>query len=469
MKRPRFTIRFLLILAALVAVVITTHQQRTPIHQAITTLQARGAKIELHPSYVPWFHRWTRNYFADPITVDMSKGNFASNEDAKSIAVLKTIERLYIPHATMNYRGVELIATLPRLKRLALWECGQIHGNSAELLSHCKSLEVVDVHGTYINGTELEAFLDLPKLQRLVFPARFTNSEDRWLNSSMIAALVDAIPSLVPVGKCYLYDVDDEDAQRFLDMDTSRVTDLLVRRGRFSDKTWRRIKELKLNELDLQHVSISDAQLALLDSSRIGTLDIYFGKDWPHDQVTSAGIFDYLREGITEIELYDNLVSFHDEARYGHRVRVSTDRDLITDRALQQWVDGGLREIKLSHIDHCRAKMEMLARLNPKLRLMLADESQHWGLIAQMTNLESLRLYPLESLEKPFQFTEQHRLTMLKIGGSIEISRDDLIEIAKLKQLSWLDLDNKNTLGDRDLQLLSGLQHLETIRLENGK
>ena len=109
MKRLKFSIRFLLITAALVAVAIAIHRKRKPIHVAIKKLEARGAVIEYQASSVPWFHGLTNNYFANPVMIDMGSYR-ANNEDAASIAALPSLERLYLKHAQMNHRGVEHIS-----------------------------------------------------------------------------------------------------------------------------------------------------------------------------------------------------------------------------------------------------------------------------------------------------------------------------------------------------------------------
>ena len=456
-----------MILSAVVAVVITVHLRRKPIRLATKTLLLRGAKIEYAGSSIPWFHRLTDNYFANPIAIDMGHCR-ATNEDAESIALLRSTERLYLKHAKMSHHGVERIATLPKLKRLALWSCRSIGGDSAELLSKCRSLEVIDVHNTRINGADLRFFAELPRLQRLVFPARFTTPETQWLGSESLRALSESIPELVPVGKCYLYGVGDKDLHRFLDMDTSRVTRLQIRDGSFSDSVWRRLNQLKLGELDLQSCPVSDAQLATLDSEKIKVLELYFPENWQQTQVTASGLFGYLRHRVDEIRIFDGYAQFfdHQYSEFSHRLRISCDTELFPKEVLSQWIDSGVMEITVFRSD-AKPILKALGDLNRSIRLTLIDKSQHWDQIRRMTSLDWLTLHTRGTLERPVGFTEQHQIRHLEMTALTQMTREDFRGIAKLKRLDWLVLRIRNPPQD-ELDELSELEQLEHVII-NGK
>ena len=353
--------------------------------------------------------------------------------------------------------------TLPNLKRLALWGSGQIFDNSAELLSRCRSLEVVDVHDTRINGSGVAALAKLPRLKKLIFPARFTSAEHDWVGSDAIRSLSESAAELVPVGKCFLYGVGDDAMHRFLDMDTSRVTSLQIRDGAFSDAVWKRMKQLQLGELDLQSCPVSDDQLAMLDAKRIRVLELYFPDGWDKPQVTVKGLSRFLGDRLDEIRINDSYAQFYDSqfSSNWHRIRIASRRELFDNESLTHLIDAGVKSITIFREDSPRM-MEHLAELNPKVRLTLIDESQHWEQIERMTNLDWLTLHTRGNLERPMRFTGQHTLKHLEITGPIAFTRDDLRSIAQLNQLGWLELQSRQPLTS-ELDELSGLSKLRKV------
>ena len=462
MKRLRFSTRSLLVIATIVAIAMAIHRQRTPIHQAVAALAARGAKVTFPSDSYQWFHRATWNYFANPVAVDMT-GLRGGDEDAAQIAVLTSLENVYVTRSQLSVDGVGLICSLPELKRLSLWGSYGVHSDAIDELVKCKNLEALDIHETRIDGGDLERLDQLPNLRRLVFQAPSISNGSGWMSKRAIAT-VARIETASPVGKCYLRALGDEDMQRFLSLDTSRMVEMQLRHCKFSDQVWRQLGTLKLRELDVQFTPFGDAQLRMLRGDRIDELQIHYGPQWSGERVTIPAVVEFLQGKIDEITLIKQFLVIKDaDQTDGCRLQMDVlahsprkpDFDLLTE--------AGLSRVTLMLGESRTEKLRILAEINPPIELDLHGTPQHWDLIKQMTRLKSLRIYA-PSIDKPIRFSPQHQLESLTISGRFTVGQPELLEIAKLRRLRRIELTNSNPLDGR-LSVLDQLPDLKSIQV----
>jgi Leucine-rich repeat (LRR) protein len=83
------------------------------------------------------------------------------------IARLKNLRRLDVSGAKLTPAGLKVLAGMPRLERLSLWNCKAIDDSAAAVLGGLRSLRIVDLSDTAVGDGTLRVLAGLPELRKL--------------------------------------------------------------------------------------------------------------------------------------------------------------------------------------------------------------------------------------------------------------------------------------------------------------
>ena len=346
MKRLKFTIRTLLLLAVVVAVGIVIYQRQIQIREVVRRFESFGGKVEYQKGTLDWFHLRTDHFFANAVTVDLSRSR-AGRGDLVGIEHLSHLEKLYLNRTSIGYQDVAELAKCERLKRLALWGNSNIGSKSIDELVKLPNLEVLDIHQTRIMPVDIGKLGSLPKLERLVFSPDFHSQEENCMNGEVMRQL-STIRHLQPTGDCFLWEFDAEEVQMFCASDTSRVTGLIFRDSEFDDDACRALNTVKTRDLDIQSCDIDDRRLMLIDHSQFGRIDIFNRREQEIPDITLEGLTRWIPPGLDEVGLHDDRVEFEHAPRFNWTFRLSINTPPLNQALLKQWIDLGMTEIQLS-------------------------------------------------------------------------------------------------------------------------
>ncbi|WP_372896007.1 hypothetical protein [Stieleria sp.] len=465
MKRIRFSIRTLLLLAVVTAVGIVVYQRHARIHSTVKRFESLGGTVRYRASVLDGFHSRTGHFWATPIEVQLSHSRIHRG-GLVGIEHLESLERLYLNRTGIANDDVAELVKCKRLKRLSLWGNHNITSGAIEHLLTCPMLEALDVHETRINPSTLGRLSDLPRLSRLVFSTDFYYQESSRMNGSVMRQLA-SIDQLQPVGSCFLWDFDADEIQMFCQTDTSRLDKLLLRECELTDQACRAISALRARELDLQLCDLDDRRLQRIDPTRFGRIDIANRKGTVRPDITLEGITAWLPtgmpSGLRAVGVYDGYVEFMDHLSTRWKYRLTIPTQPLSRALLQKWLDLGLKELDLNVEENLARDLELVAAINPPIDLLIRNHLFVWPFLSQMDQLQRLTLY--NDVSTPLRFVDGLSLRSLSLYGRFYPNKGTFQEIAKLKQLSWLHLRNRNLVTMEDVQPLGALQHLTTVRI----
>ncbi|PAY21239.1 hypothetical protein CKO51_01265 [Rhodopirellula sp. SM50] len=461
MKRIRFSIRTLLLLAVITAVGIVVYQRHARIHSTVKRFESLGGTVGYRASFLDGFHAWTGHFWATPIEVQLSHSRIRRG-DLVGIEHLESLERLYLNRTGIAVDDVAELVKCKRLKRLSLWGNHNITSGAIDHLTTCPMLEALDLHDTRINPSALGRLSELPRLSRLVFSAEFYHQESSRMNGSVMRQLA-SIDQLQPVGSCFLWDFDAEEIQMFCQTDTSRMDKLLLRECELTDQACRAISALRARELDLQLCDLDDRRLQRIDPTRFGRIDIANRKGTERPDITLDGITAWLPAGLRTVGVYDGYVEFIDAPSTRWKYRLSIPTQPLNRALLQKWLDLGLKELDLNVEENLTRDLELVASINPPIDLLIRNHLFVWPFLSRMDQLQGLTLY--NAVPTPIRFVDGLSLRSLSLYGRFYPNKGTFQQIAKLQQLSWLQIRNRNLVTLEDVQPLGELKHLTTIRI----
>ncbi|MCS7467399.1 protein phosphatase 1 regulatory subunit 42 [Stieleria sp. ICT_E10.1] len=461
MKRIRFSIRTLLLLAVVAAVGIVVYQRHARVHSTVTRFESLGGKVKYRASFLDGLHARTGYFWATPIEVDLSHSRIRRG-GLVGIEHLESLERLYLNRTGIAVDDVAELVKCKRLKRLSLWGNYNITSGAIDHLTTCPMLEALDLHDTRIVPSTLGRLSDLPCLSRLVFSAEFYHQESSRMNGSVMRQLA-SIGQLQPVGSCFLWDFDADEIQMFCQTDTSRMGRLLLRQCELTDQACRAISSLRAGELDLQLCDLDDRRLQLIDPKPFGRIDIANRKDTARPDITLDGITAWLPMGLRTVGVYDGYVEFIDEPSTRWKYRLTIRSRPLRRALLHKWLDLGLKELDLNVDENLARDLEIVAAINPPIDLLIRNHLFVWPFLSQMDQLQGLTLY--NDVSTPLRFVDGLSLRSLSLYGRFYPNKGTFQEIAKLKELSWLQIRNRNVVTLEDVQPLGALQHLTTVRI----
>ncbi|WP_147869205.1 leucine-rich repeat domain-containing protein [Stieleria maiorica] len=461
MKRLRFSIRTLLLLAAVTAIGILGYQRQTRIREIVQRFESLGGKVHYHSSVLDTFHRRTDHFFATPTQVNLSHSRLRRG-GLDGIEHLKSLQRLYLDRTSIAADDIAELAKCKQLKRMSLWGNHHLTSGAIDHLLDCQSLEALDIHDTRIAPAKVGRLGELPQLQRLVFSPEYYNQKSSRMTGDVMRQLA-SIEHLQPVGSCFLWDFDAEEIQLFCRTDTSRVDKLLLRDCELTDDACRAINTVRARELDLQSCTIDDRRLHLIDYRNFGRIDIFNRNETSTPDVTLAGITGWLRPGLRKVGLFDTRVEFvyWGDAFWRYRLSIASPR--LNAGLLRSWVSLGMRELDLNVQEHLEHDLEVVASMNPPIELLVRNHLFVWQYIARMNRLQELTLY--NKVPTPIRFTDGLSLRSLDLQGRVYPTKATFREIAKLERLSFLVVRNRNQVTLDDVQPLAELKQLTTIRI----
>ncbi|QDV82606.1 leucine-rich repeat domain-containing protein [Planctomycetes bacterium TBK1r] len=461
MKRIRFSIRTLLLLAVVTALGIVVYQRHARIHSTVKRFESLGGTVRYRASVLDGFHARTGHFWATPIEVQLSHSRIHRG-GLVGIEHLESLERLYLNRTGIANDDVAELVKCKRLKRLSLWGNHNITSGAIEHLLTCPMLEALDVHETRINPSALGRLSDLPRLSRLVFSTDFYYQESSRMNGSVMRQLA-SIDQLQPVGSCFLWDFDADEIQMFCQTDTSRMDKLLLRECELTDQACRAISALRARELDLQLCNLDDRRLQLIDPKPFGRIDITNRKGTKRPDITLEGITAWLPNGLHSVGMYDGYVEFMDQPSTLWKYRLTIPTEPLSRALLQKWLDLGLKELDLNVEENLARDLELVAAINPPIELLIRNHLFVWPFLSQMDQLQGLTLY--NDVSTPIRFVDGLTLRSLYLYGRFYPNKGTFQEIANLKQLSWLHLRNRNLVTLEDVQPLGELNHLTMARI----
>ncbi|QDV43615.1 Leucine Rich repeats (2 copies) [Stieleria neptunia] len=461
LKRIRFSIRTLLLLAVVTAVGIVLYQRHARIYGTVKRFESLGGTVRYRASFLDGFHAWTGHFWATPIEVQLSHSRIRRG-GLVGIEHLESLERLYLNRTGIAVDDVAELAKCKRLKRLSLWGNHNITSGAIDHLTTCPMLEALDVHDTRIAPSTLGRLGDLPHLSRLVFSTEFYHEESRRMSGSVMRQLAP-IDQLQPVGSCFLWDFDADEIQMFCQTDTSRMDKLLLRQCELTAQACRAISLLRARELDLQLCDLDDRRLQRIDPTRFGRIDIANRKGTERPDITLDGITAWLPTGLRTVGLYDGYVEFIDEPSTRWKYRLTIPSQPLRQGLLHQWIDMGLNTLDLNVEDNLAHDLEIVAAINPPIDLQIRNHLFVWPFLSRMDQLQGLTLY--NDVPTPIRFVDGLSLRSLSLYGRFYPNKGTFQQIAKLQQLSWLQIRNRNLVTLEDVQPLGDLQHLTTVRI----
>ncbi|WP_182864868.1 hypothetical protein [Stieleria mannarensis] len=461
MKRLRFSIRTLLLLAAVTAIGIFVYQRQTRIREIVQRFESLGGEVHYRSSFLDGFHRQTRHFFATPTQVNLSHSRLRRG-GLDGIEHLKSLQRLYLDRTAIGVDDVAELAECKQLKRMSLWGNHNLTSNAVDHLLDCQSLEALDIHDTRIAPAKVGRLGELPLLQRLVFSAEYYNQKSSRMTGGVMRQL-SSIEHLQPVGSCFLWDFDAEEIQLFCRTDTSRVDKLLLRDCELTDEACLALNTIRARELDLQRCTVDDRRLQLIDHRKFGRIDIFNSADVSSPGVTLKGLTEWLPSGLKKVGTFDGYVEFIYQADFFWRYRLSIAPTPISQDLLQSWIDLGLKELDLNVAENLEDDLEVVASINPPIELRIRNHLFVWQYIARMNRLQKLRLY--NRISTPLRLTDGLSLRSLDLQGRFYTTKTTFREIAKLKRLSFLVVRNRNQVTLDDVQPLGELKQLTTIRI----
>ncbi len=458
MKRIRFSIRALLILAVVTAIGIVVYQRQIQIRSTVKHFESLGGTVGYREGSFDAFHRHTGHFFATPVRLDLSRSR-AGEDDLVGIEYLSRLEELYLNRTRITNDDVGEIAKCKRIKKLALWGNSRISGPSVGHLLNLPELEVLDVHETRIVPSRLGDLGKLPKLKRLIFSAEFHSQEADCFSGDVFRRL-QTIESLRPVGNCFLWRFRGDDIERFCNSDISEVRRLILRDGELTVEACKAINRLDVDEFDIQSCDIDDRRLQLLDTSRLGRVDI-FNHDRKVPDISLQGLTDWMPDGLDDVSVFEDYVQFNYSGRHFWTYRLSLETPPIDSELMKSWLDKGLFTIQLSHEAHLVDDLTTLVEINPAVHLQLFHHLFVWDYIRQLKRLKSLTVYYRSG--SLVRFDQDSPLRSLYLFGLDQFSAESAKEIAKLKRLRWLQVRNKRRVTIDDVRPLAENQSLKFV------
>ena len=460
MRRFRFSIRALLLLALVSAIGIVVYQRQSRIREVVRRFESVGGTVEYEESRLDWFHENTGNFFAAPVAVDLSRSRVQMG-DLEGIEGLTQLQRLYLHRTAIGKEDVVSLAKCRKLKRLSLWGNRRIGNSAIDYLAELSDLEVLDLHYTSITPGTLGRLGGLPKLKTLVFSSGYhTPKEDRM--TGQVMRQLSGIPTLKPFGECFLWQFDSEELLMFCRAKTDHFRSLLLRDCVLDEAACKAIDSLPVTNLDLQLCGIDDEHLALFTSAPECRFDITNNKtDAKTARVSLAGITSWLPRGLKEVSIYDDYVEFDYGHRWSWEVRLSHYNDRLNAEVLSRWVDLGLRKLRLMDENYLRSDLEVVLAVNPSIELSLHNHLFIWPQIEKLTNLQGLKVFSNHAT--PLRFSRESNLRSVYLLGQPTLNESSFRQLAKLKNLRWLQIQNEQRLTVADLKPLRDLRHLTHI------
>ena len=425
-----------MLLALVTAVLSAWMVRRQTIRKAVSRLKERGARVTFHRSSFPWLHRWTRNFFANPSSVEFV-GQSATDEDVQTVAALRSIESLSVPDASIGSKSFRAIARMPRLKGLSLAGSQCVDVAALGDLSKSNSLKALDIRETALSGNDLHVVEDFPCLNHMTCSLPSRNwDRTQWIRPENLQQLVSNVGTVALVGDCFLSGLNDSHLDALTSIDVSEVHAFVLSDCQFTRSGWAAFGKrlVKLPRLHLQRCNFSDADFSGL-SKAIATLRI--SSDDSVRSVTPAGVIGYL-PSVERFVVSRKSVQFTTAS-----IPFSVSIDWSEPISMDVWkssVAKGLRSVHLNDADHQHENLRTLAEINPSIELKLIQMKEvEDGLMARMTELEELEIQSPNGFRSgSLQFSSEHRLHRLQIRSTDEISEDTVLEIEKLPHLERL-------------------------------
>ena len=461
MKRIKFSIRALLLLAVVVAIGIVVYQRQTKIRNVVLRLESYGGKVQYHPSQLDWLHTRTGHFFATVKTVDLAHSRIRRSELA-GIEHLVHLENLYLSRTRIGIEDVAELAKCRKLKRLALWGNHQIGSRSIAELIKLPKLELLDIHDTRVLPVDLGKLGSMPNLQALVFSPEFRSQETDCMNGDTMRQL-SSIPHLQPTGDCFLWNLDAEEVRLFCNTDTSRIDDLIFRDCELDDQACRAMNQLTADSLDIQSCDFDDRRLHLIDHTKFNRIDIFNRQDQPQPDITLNGLTRWIPAGIKRVSIFDDYIEFHYTSGFFWKYRLSLPNPRLDETLLKQWIDLGMTEITLGKAEHVADNLQVITQANPPIHLLLHNNLFIWNQIAKMSRLQALTVYGSDS--NPIHFAEGMELQSLSLDNFPAPNKTTFSEIAKLNNLKLLLIKNRAPVSLIDVHPLGELKQLEYVRI----
>ncbi len=466
----RFSIRGLLVLTLVVALFLTWHIRQSRIHGVVENLKGFGARVEYHPSWFP--QRIFGNYCDDPKSINLRR-ILIKDENLEAIGVLQRLESIDLAGTEAGHEALRHLSKLPKLKRLAFWDCGRLDVQQVNALLQLPKLEVLDVHDTKVSLDQLRSLASIPSLKRLIFSAPQYDDAFR-LTSETITALSQV--NAKPVGALLCTKINDADFDRIAAMDLSQTSKLVFFESQLSARSLRRIKKYPDIALEFQNCPLTLPAIQALDCQTRRTR-FYAPK------FTLAELAAELA-GFKTIIAQTYAVDFHSALHRTRSVGIPGDNHVrIWNAAGEEPTYGNQFTAEVLRNQHglqtvicgpgmSKVVLEMIAEIQPSIQLDFTsryDPRLTWQTIEQCPSLTGLELN-WQTGGQP-RFTGSHRLKRLTINDKLSIafepSVDFFREIAKLADLEQLYLMNNNVLSPDVLEPLRKLTNLKYAQMAN--
>ncbi|MCC9603594.1 hypothetical protein LOC67_23845 [Stieleria sp. JC731] len=454
MSKFRFSIRTLLVLATLVAFGSWYHKRRQRIHIAIDYIETLGGKVEYRSSFLNSFHQRTNHYFATPITVRLASCSVGPG-DLQALSPLTELERLYLEKTQIRSSDIEDILHCKKLRRLAIWGIRGIGGEALDQLAKLPNLQVLDIHRTSVDSSEIKKLASCPKLHTLIFTPNQSTTQF-GLTGADINAL-RGIPNLQPVSVCYLSDIDRDTLLKFISNDLSRVSMMMIRNCDLDRPTLERIDRINVWTLGLQFCSISADELRGLSLRPKRRLQIYLEEDPKSEQLTISQFSEILPNSVLSATAYENRLYF--TIRGQRPLMLYFPAKTKDSLGIGKWIQHDCARIGLYRPLHVLDDLQECIASNFDGHLTVNHSNVLWTMVPKLTELNSLMVNKIN--REPIRFSPSMKLQHLSLTGQVRLRPEDIAQIAQLKRLQSIRVNNDQPLTLDDLAPILELENLK--------
>ncbi|MDM4014662.1 hypothetical protein [Roseiconus lacunae] len=457
MKRFRFSLRGLLALAVIVAIVSVVHKQRREVHAVVRYIEKLGGRVEYRSGFLDRFHERTNHYFATPVTVRLARSSVAGG-DLQTIGKLTSLERLYLERTKIRSEDLQYLVPCRKLQRLSIWGNRNITAKALGYLKELPDLRLLDIHSTLIDVDRIAECGDFPALEKLIFSPRFMSGKFGLGEEDLNKLL--RIPVLEPVGPCYFQQADSRSLNHFLRHDFYRVREIHFRDCDLDTAGLEKLNQMLMFRLDFQFCKINAEELHSLDHRPNRELRFYLPFDVSDDdRLTLADFCDWLPGHVQSMTVRDNEVVF---TFAGLRpVRIRWKNSLSERLDIHKVINNGCDSIVFDSSEPLEDYLRACVMLGFSRSLRVPASSMTWRYVPRLTRLQRLTIARRDVT--PLQFSSQMTLNSLTVTGTVPLSESDWNSIGQLRDLEYLSIHGGKSYSANDIAVLAEMPNLREV------
>lgn len=418
-------------------------------HKLAAHITDTGGRVSWTPWGPGWLHRtFGSRYFSNLTSVHWEHRRL-KEEDLALLGQITTLEELYIPGNGMVDDQLAFLDNLSRIRKLALWN-NRFTNAAMERIGRLKNLEVIDIHNTRIDERGLDALRGHPHLHTLRHYMRFT--DDGIDHLATIPNLFQGVINGVSLNENSMRQLRDQLSFNQLNLieprcenwsdylvDHPTLTRLTVDHAKMTDPQLQALLlPNRLEHLALNWVPVTKEGLPMANQvDKLSSLTLVF------TDVSPVDFLEIFGPRATFVSLHDNSIVLNDQS-FGRQFR---------------WQGESPQELAAG-LQHCQ-KVQSLQVFNAPTSL------GKWQFLANMTKLQSLAVtnYPYPLL---LQYAEQ--LTNLDNLMVIDVKNLSVDSLASLKGLSLTSLNlQKTPINSEHVKAIAAFEQLKMLNLGQSK